>query len=398
MDFCKKTYNTRYYSSVTDIPQLFWEKLNCSKNLYLHPKYLSAIANHHKSIQFYYLILFNNIDEPIAFATIQIVNFDIKSVQNDTLFSLEKITCLFEKLGILSAKKPVKILTLGNTFVSGEHGVFIKDTENKQTVIKELAKSVVQFTNNNNTLKKEVKAYMLKDFVKESLTITNELHEANYHSFNVDPNMTMAIDPEWLSFSDYLAAIKTKFRVKAKKALQLSKNLTTIAITEENLSEYISDMTQLYENVSSKADFNLGKFNLASFQDLKTNLPENYLIKGYFLEGKLIGFLSAMINNNMLDAHFVGINYQLNKTHAIYQRMLYDYITIAITKRLTCINFGRTASEIKSSIGAVPEDLTIYVRHKNSIPNKLFSLFLNKIEPTPFNQKKPFKNKNTITV
>jgi hypothetical protein len=92
-----------------------------------------------------------------------------------------------------------------------------------------------------------------------------------------------------------------------------------------------------------------------------------------------------------LDAHFVGIDYLLNKEYAIYQRMLYDYIKIAIKKRIKVLNFGRTASEIKSSIGAVPQDLTMYIRHKKSIKNRILRLFLQKIEPTPFHQKFPFK-------
>jgi len=344
LNFCKETHNAQYYSSVEDIPNEIWQSLNCLNNLYLNPKYLSAIANHHSNIQFYYIVLFDKQNEPIAFSTIQIVNFNIKSVQKDDLFSLDKVKFLAEKLHIISTNKPIKILTSGNTFVSGEHGIFIKDNQNKQAVIKQLAKSVVHFVTTNKSLNKEVKAYMLKDFVKESLVITNELHEDSYYSFNVEPNMIMTLDKDWRNFNDYLAAMKTKFRVKAKKALERSANLQIIAITKENIDEHIVEMTKLYDNVSSKADFNLGKFNLASFKELKKNLEDNYIINAYFLDKKLVGFLSAMTNNSSLDAHFVGIDYEFNRDYAIYQRMLYDYVTIAIEKNMEFINFGRTAS------------------------------------------------------
>lgn len=396
LDFYKKTHNARYYSSIQDIPKDVLSSLGCTDNVYLDPRYLVALEKHHRNIQFYYIVLFNDFDEAIAFSTIQIVDYNIKNVQNDDLFSLEKVTYLFEKLQLISSKKPLKILVSGNTFVSGERGIYIKNKVNKQAVIKELAKSVVHFVNANSYLKKEVKAYMLKDFVEESLSITNELLEESYYSFNVDPNMVMTIDEDWLCFSDYLGDMKTKFRVKAKKAMSLSLPLETVIITNDNLEDYLLDMTELYENVSLKADFNLGKFNLECFKTLKANLGEGYIIKGYLLDNKLVGFLSAMVNDNSLDAHFVGINYRLNKTYAIYQRMLYDYVIIAIEQKLSFINFGRTASEIKSSIGAVPQELTIYLRHKKSLPNKLFRLFLNKIEPTPFRQNFPFKNKSLV--
>jgi predicted transcriptional regulator len=71
---------------------------------------------------------------------------------------------------------------------------------------------------------------------------------------------------------------------------------------------------------------------------------------------------------------------------------LYDYIQIAIEKNLKTINFGRTASEIKSSVGATPQDLTVYLRHKKSITNRILKLFLQRVQPTAFQQKFPFKN------
>ena len=98
------------------------------------------------------------------------------------------------------------------------------------------------------------------------------------------------------------------------------------------------------------------------------------------------------MNKNSLDAHFVGIDYTNNKEYAIYQRMLYDYIALGIKKKVNTINFGRTASEIKSSVGAVPQDLTVYLRHKKTITNQILSLFLKRIQPSVFKQKYPFKN------
>jgi hypothetical protein len=70
---------------------------------------------------------------------------------------------------------------------------------------------------------------------------------------------------------------------------------------------------------------------------------------------------------------------------------LYTYIEIGIEKRLKTINFGRTASEIKSSVGAVPQDLTMYLRHKKTIKNRILKLLLHRVQPTAFQQKFPFK-------
>ncbi|CAM1345350.1 GNAT family N-acetyltransferase [Tenacibaculum amylolyticum] len=396
MNLCKKVHNASYYASVNDIPKDIWNTLGCTSNVYFNPSYLEAIAAHHPTIDFWYVVLFNDAQKPIAFATIQVVNFYLDSVQNGLQSTIEKIKCIGRKLGIISPEKPFKILTCGNTFVSGEHGIFIKEDQDKQKVIKELAKSVVQLANTEKHFDYKVSGFMLKDFVRESLFISDELLEYKYHSFNVEPNMLLQIDSDWESFDGYLAAMKTKFRVKAKKAMELSFPLEVRVINAENLETYLPQMQQLYKNVSSKAGFNLGVFNLETYGSLLQNLGEDYIIKGYFLKNKMVGFLSAMVNQNDLDAHFVGIDYKYNREFAIYQRMLYDYIHIAIERKLDEINFGRTASEIKSSVGATPQELTIYLRHKSHIPNKILSFFIHKIEPTPFKQKHPFKVKNLV--
>ena len=49
------------------------------------------------------------------------------------------------KLHVLPDKKPLKILISGNTFVSGEHGVFIKNNQDKKALLKELSKSNFTF-------------------------------------------------------------------------------------------------------------------------------------------------------------------------------------------------------------------------------------------------------------
>ena len=151
-------------------------------------------------------------------------------------------------------------------------------------------------------------------------------------------------------------------------------------------------MTALYKKVVNNADFNLSHFNLESYKTLKSAFGEKYILKTYELDDKIVGFMSGMINQNSLDAHFVGLDYSLNRQYAIYQRMLYDYIQIAIAKKLKTLNFGRTASEIKSSVGAKPQDLTMYLRHKKGITNKIVKLFLQYIQPSPFRQHFPFKN------
>jgi len=357
--------------------------------VYLHPDYLQAIEENNSQLTFFYVVVKDDTQKAISLATAQVIDFYIDSIPSDNQGMLHAIACIGRQLKILPREKPLKILNCGNPFVSGEHGIFIQENQDRQKVIRTLAKAILSYSQQHFDFSIDV--FIMKDFVEESLPISNELISLGYYAFNVEPNMKLEVSSDWNSFDDYLSALKTKFRVKAKKALKISNELEVESLTAESLATHLKSMTELYLTVTSKASFNLGEFRLKTYQQLKETLGDNYLLRSYSLKGKLVGFLSGVINGNSLDAHFVGIDYKLNRIYGIYQRMLYDYIQMAIEHQLKTINFGRTASEIKSSVGAVPEHLTIYIRHKKTITNKFLRLFLQRIQPSEFNQKFPFK-------
>jgi len=371
---CNRTSKKTFvYNHINEIPKTIWGELACSNHLYFTPNYLEAIEKNNDHLTFFYIVLTDTKQKAIAFASVQIITFHLDAIENDLSTIVKRVTYLARKFKIIPSE-----------------GIFIKNDQNKKTVLRKLAKAILKHTEKNYK-ERPIDIFIMKDFVSTSLSISNELISLGYYSFNVEPNMKLTIHENWQNFDHYLTSLKTKFRVKAKKALKLSRNLLVKEITVENFDEQVKEMTELYKRVASKADFNLGAFNLATYKSLKEKLGDIYLLKSYWLDHKMVGFMSGMLNENKLDAHFVGIDYELNKSYAIYQRMLYDYIDIAITKKITTLNFGRTASEIKSSVGATPEHLTVYIRHKKSITNKFLKLFLLKIQPTEFHQKFPFK-------
>ena len=390
MDLYPNNSQVSVFNKISEIPSVVWDELNCSQNLYFSSNYLNALEKNNSHLSYFYLILKNKNEKAIAFANVQIIEFKLDTLGRDSSNLFKKITSIGRKLSIFPKEKPLKIIICGNSFVSGEHGIFIKKGENKRLILRKISKGILHYTEYSNQ-ENPVDIFMMKDFIVDSLSVTKELLSLGYYAFNIEPNMTLKISPKWQNFDNYLAALKTKFRVKAKKAIKLSNNLVTKDITVLNFEEHLLKMTELYKKVVTKAAFNLGEFKLQTYKSLKTKLGDSYILKSYWIEDKMVGFMSGMINKKNLDAHFVGLDYEFNKQYAIYQRMLYDYIKIAIDNKIELLNFGRTASEIKSSVGAMPQDLTVYIRHKKSIRNKILKLFLLKIQPTEFKQKFPFK-------
>lgn len=383
-------YTTRIFNYVNEIPNQVWDDLSDSDNIYFSKPYLKSLEefNTHK-IQFFYIIISKN-NKAISLATLQVLEFDFmgSDFTSNTNKFVQKVS---EKLSSILKRNYVKIMICGNVFLSGEHGIYIKPLEDKKAVLEQIVKGIQAIVNANKYLKKWVDIILLKDFITASLPITNNLKTYNFTPIQVDPNMVLTLNPDWHNFEDYLAVFKSKFRVKAKKAYKTSSALVIKDLNSEAINIYKKELTALYDNVKDKATFTPESLNLSTYAALKKVFEDDFIFRAYFLEDKLVGFMSGIINNDILDAHYVGINYDLNKQHSIYSRMLYDYVTIGIGRKVSEINFGRTAGEIKSTLGAVPQELTCYIRHKKSLANFLFKPFLKKIKPSVFEQRFPFK-------
>ena len=128
------------------------------------------------------------------------------------------------------------------------------------------------------------------------------------------------------------------------------------------------------------------------FRVFKESLQDNFLFYGYFFEGKLVGFNTLIKNGNALDTYFLGYDESLQREKMLYLNMLYDMIAYSINKGYTEVILARTALEIKSSVGAVPEKMYGYIEHSIPFLNKHMDSIFKYLEPEmEWQQRHPFK-------
>lgn len=372
------------YNSVNDISPKQWEDLDSTSNVYFSLEFLHAFEISNPEINFKYIIISHN-DKAVALALIQIIELGVDAILKNIKLSKH----LKKLIHYLLCNNGIRIMFSGNIFLSGEHGVFIGNKADKTTIIKVIAKEIKDLVKHI----KPLHAILIKDFLKQSLPLTNHFEDFGFTAMHVEPNMILKLYPDWKNYEDYKKALKSKYRVKVNKADQTSETLTARLFTESDFATYKNELQKLYENTIANANFNAQILNLDTYIELRKIYHEDFIVKAYFLENTLVGFLTALANNNHLDAHFIGLNYELNKAHAIYPRILNDYVRIGIEKQVSHINFGRTASEIKTTIGAAPVDLTVYIRHKRSIINSIIRFFIKQVKIKDFKQHYPFKTK-----
>ena len=100
---------------------------------------------------------------------------------------------------------------------------------------------------------------------------------------------------------------------------------------------------------------------------LKREMGERFQVWIAKLDGEIIGFHCGMTDGREVEAFFVGFEGRHNKSYALYQRMLVEFIQWGLALGCTSVNLGRTALDIKASLGAEPQRLVLHERMANPI-------------------------------
>jgi hypothetical protein len=378
---------TRVYNDVAEVNPIEWGVVVKQQQRFLCLDYLHALQHaHDDGLELRYVIYkLNGVVAGVA--AFQITHFTTSEEAYSGLLlrTANKIAEIFR------GKHIHNILICGNAIATGEHGFAFSEKINAADRALIIAASMKEIALAEKRRGKPICAMVAKDFYPDSVGFANELSKARFKTFHVDHNMVMPLLPEWQTFQDYLAAMNTKFRTKANAAFNKSKVLEILDASDSDILNNLEKMSELYDNVYQRADFRLGKLNMNTLASLVKELPQQFKVRLYFLQGKLVGFLTAMSCGDVMEAHVIGIDYSVNKECALYQRMLYDYVGIAISVRSRRIVFGRTAAEIKSTIGAFPVDLTCCILHRRIVSNALLSLILQYIKPSEYPQRDPWK-------
>ena len=392
--FQKNSLKNYKFSVYRGIDELNTDEINpilYQKSVYFNPSYLKVMEISNSAIEPLYTVIYNK-DKPVGFACFQLLKTQFSAPDSNVKGLVPTIhkTSMF-----LTGKSPLNIrfnvLVCGNAFITGEHGVAILEGVNKNEVMDVLAEAIIEIRKQKKQEGTTIGVVLFKDFMSESLHISNEIEEYGYSAFRADPNMVMEVNPAWKSFEDYKTALKSKFRTKLNKALKDSAELEVVNVNEHYFIEHLKEFKALYGQVEEKASFHLGAIKMNTFVELKKAFKEDFIVKCYLFEGKMVGYLTAFVQYNTLDAHFIGLDYECNRRLGVYQRILYDYVNIAIERKLSRIKFGRTAGEIKTTIGAVPVDLTLYVKQSNKVLNFFTKYIMAGVKPNKFPVRRPFK-------
>jgi hypothetical protein len=284
------------------------------------------------------------------------------------------------------------LVVSGNTLLSGNYGNYMSNVLTSEEKPKILMDVVFQYKSFLKNIKLKANGILMKDFEDPEAIYGEKLVKNKFTHFSIQPKMRLDLSEEWKVMDDYLAALKSKYRVRYKRARKKFGDLVKKDLDRQDLHRYKSDMYQAYRKTVDQAGFNLFLLHEDYFIALDEALGDKLKIVGIFEEEQLIAFYTLVINNGEIDAHYLGYDVDKNYKYQLYQNMLYYMVEDSINSSMNVLHMSRTALEIKSSIGATPENINLYAKHYNSIMNKLVPYVLDITVPeVEWQPRNPFK-------
>lgn len=390
--FCKKhllqgaasldqKYDIEIFDSINGVEEA-WSVISSAHDIFYSAEFLRCVETYPASgIKPYYSIVKDS-DNSVG-----IIYFQSKSVklrenlryhkadQNSTMSLLAHPI----KQAVVNAIN-FETIVCGNLLLTGKYGFYFKDTVPRDDQFNIVRKAIDKLIDYLNTLNIKPGLVLVKDFFSQDIPVKAE-HQADYTKFTVQPKMILNLDPNWKTFDDYLEDMKSKYRVRARKAMQKATNIKKVVFQEEDIATHRKVIHTLYKNVSDQADFNAFVLHEQYFENLKAALGDKMTFTTYWVDDKMVAFFTSIKNYDVLDAHFLGYDPVYLQENQLYLNMLYDLVREGIDKKVAQIDMSRTAVEIKSTVGAIPYDMFLYLKHTNAMLNKTVDFVLGLVKP-----------------
>ncbi|MCE2790225.1 MAG: GNAT family N-acetyltransferase [Saprospiraceae bacterium] len=279
----------------------------------------------------------------------------------------------------------------GNLMLTGRYGFYFPGAMEKDEQFRLVAEACRQLRAYLTPSGIGPGLVLIKDFFSNEAPLAED-KAFGFTRFSVQPKMILHIRPEWNTLEDYISSLKSKYRVRFKKAKKKLADIRKRTLSAEEISFHRDEIHRLYRHVADQAEFNAFYLNPKYFETLKEALGDAMTFTTYWKEGKLVAFFTSIVNYEVLDAHFLGYDPSENQECQIYLNMLYDLIQEGIEKKLEIVDMSRTAIEIKSTVGAVPHDMYLYLRHDHALLNKATNAILSFVKPkNDFTIRNPFR-------
>lgn len=376
------------FNSIDQVPQNIWKDIIREDEMFLGIDYLKGFESSVSDNVAFRYVLFKQNGRHIGVASFQIITFRANNIKNDDAGLTKRM------LAKCIQGMSFRVMMCGNAFMTGEYGCWFGERLATAEQVDYLRLAIDTVKQQEQAAGNGIDVLLVKDLFEDQEPAFDVLQDAGYMKFQVQPDMIFEVNPEWKSFDDYLAAMSSKYRVRVRRALKDFKGITVRTMSLEEVKQQMSVIEDLYLQVIDRSAFKLATFDIKHLVPMYENLgADKFECRGFFKGDELVAFTSCYAGaNNDKVAGMLGFRKDLQRKHDLYFNMLIEIVKDGIDRKFGRIIMGRTAMEIKSSLGAVPKDMTLYIKHTSRPMNAVCKPIMRQlIQVEEWNQRHPFK-------
>lgn len=339
--------------SIDFLDKTHWDQVTSHDSLFLSRRYLRVLEEAGpENLRQRYALVFRE-KEPVAAIAAQSVTVSVarlrkKASGNGRLDRLEE-----------------KMLVCGNLLSWGMHGISFAPNVDHEALWPAIAEAVYRLRRVDK-LFGDTAFVMVKDIPDAYASGANALSRFSYRELETEPNMVLDISPKWKSYDDYLASLTSRYRKQAK---QIEKEVTSAGCTVEEIkSDEIArnaeQLHALYLQTHKNARVRLVTLPVAFLPTLARELGDDMRFTVLRKDDQLLGFVTTVRDGETAVGYYIGFDRKANADIPIYFRLLQSVVGHALALGCKRLSLGRTALEPKARLGARPDPMRVWIRHR----------------------------------
>jgi hypothetical protein len=331
-----------------------WDALTAESSMFLSRRYLRVLEEAGpENLHQRYAMVFRG-EEPVAAVAAQSVSVALSRVSKST-----KATAPLERL-------EEKMLVCGNLLSWGQHGVAFAPGEDAAALWPAVAEALYRIRRADKLLG-NASFVMIKDITDGYVDGASALGRFSYRTLETEPNMVLEISTKWKTYDDYMASLTSRYRKSAK---QIEKDFAAggLQLTDisnpDDIAKHAGVMHALYMQTHRNARLRLVTLRPSFIPTLATTFGSDLRCTIAERDGQVLGFVTTVRDGETAVGYYIGFDRETNATAPIYFRLLQAVVGDAIKLGCRRLSLGRTALEPKARLGARPEPMRIWIRHR----------------------------------
>ncbi len=333
-----------------------WDGVDQGMRLAARHKFLAAVeASRINDCRYYYPVVRQK-GNPVAHASIYQISTEIDMFGGPGLRAMVRsVRRIRKKFMIMRTVECGCPVALGNTIV-------FRPGSDRSSVLELILRAVERIA-----AEEGVDAIVFRDFDDDEVPFYERVMRSwGYHKIHNLPSAHLRI--RWETFDDYLRAMRSQYRYKIRARMQRFGESGARMFVMDDFSDRAVEMARLWRNVYDQAkeyqrevigpDFfvNVGRIRGTSALMVEIN-------------GRLVAFSLLIDDGETLEQLYCGLDYEINRSAAVYFNMLYKIVKMAIDRGYRKVDFGITTLIPKLDVGAEAVPLYMFMKHRQRVWN-----------------------------